>query len=270
MSKQKSTEFGLQLTNNSKTGAAFSLSRSSSCIHKTATCWQVCYGRGIRYQSTTQKEKRERNFRTQFLLHAGGPELLAENLALLVDQARPVDWVTARITGEPTNVPWSVRIHDVGDFYSIEYTQAWIQTVQARPQCRFWFYTRSFVDDALFPHLTELAEQPNCRGWISVDADNYNAGILSYCRTRHGIWNIALLQEDEMSIPPDMMPSLLSAARPGEIVAFPKHHGGRHVQPIKADNLTVCPQVLGAYPLQPNPQFVRPCQLCSFCLPAHQ
>lgn len=66
-------KFGLALTRNSKVGAAFSLSRSLSCVNKTAVCEKVCYCSGIRYRSSTQKEKRRRNFDTvQLLLQNAG------------------------------------------------------------------------------------------------------------------------------------------------------------------------------------------------------
>ncbi len=110
-------DYGLELTNNSKVGWAFSLPRADTCINATALCKRLCYGNGIRYQSEGQKAKRGRNYRTvQFLLAEGGPELLAENLSMLVDQARPRDWLTAKITGVQTAIPWTMRIHDVGDF----------------------------------------------------------------------------------------------------------------------------------------------------------
>lgn len=110
-------EYGLELTSNSKVGWAFSLPRTETCIGSTKICRSVCYGNGIRYQSKGQKEKRARNLRTvEFLLAVGGPELLAENLSMLVEQARPRDWLTAKIAGSKTVVPWSLRIHDVGDY----------------------------------------------------------------------------------------------------------------------------------------------------------
>lgn len=46
----------------------------------------------------------------------GGPELLAENLAALADTVRPSDWLAASITGVQTQTPWTLRIHDVGDY----------------------------------------------------------------------------------------------------------------------------------------------------------
>jgi hypothetical protein len=110
-------DYGLELTQNSKVGWAFSLSRSQSCINATEICERLCYGNGVRYQSEAQRHKRLRNFRTcELLLQKGGPELLAQNLIALVDQARPVDWLAAQISGESTNLPYTLRVHDVGDY----------------------------------------------------------------------------------------------------------------------------------------------------------
>ncbi|MBX9771790.1 MAG: hypothetical protein K2X29_10485, partial [Candidatus Obscuribacterales bacterium] len=106
--------FGLELTNNSKTGWAFSLSREQTCVNATDVCKKLCYGKGIRYQSESHKAKRLRNFETcEFLLSQGGPELLAQNLEMLVDHARPMDWLAASISGSRPSVPWTLRIHDV-------------------------------------------------------------------------------------------------------------------------------------------------------------
>ncbi|MBK9205373.1 MAG: hypothetical protein IPL73_23695 [Candidatus Obscuribacter sp.] len=85
-------DYGLELTNNSKASWAFSLPRSETCIGATDICKTVCYGNGIRYQTTGQRAKRQRNFRTvELLLSKGGPELLAENLVSLIDQVKPAD-----------------------------------------------------------------------------------------------------------------------------------------------------------------------------------
>lgn len=109
--------YGLELTNNSKVGWAFSLPRSKTCIDATEVCRKLCYGNGIRYQSQAQKDKRRRNYRTvEFLLKTGGPQLLAQNLVHLIDFARPRDWLTAKLMKTKPDVPWTLRIHDVGDY----------------------------------------------------------------------------------------------------------------------------------------------------------
>lgn len=260
-------DYGLELTNNSKTGWAFSLPRTETCIGATALCKKVCYGNGIRYQSLSHKEKRQRNFRTvEFLLDEGGPELLAENLLMLIDQARPIDWLTARITASETLVPWTLRIHDVGDVHSAKYARAWMIAASKRPECRFWFYTRSFVDSEIFAVMTELASLSNCQGWLSLDAENYEAGILAKCNTQ-SIWKLALLQDQADYISPDLLESVKKSGGSGQVVSFPYHRAGRHVAPVKDSSLVVCPAVLGAYDLTNKKNTVRACQSCSFCLP---
>lgn len=259
-------DYGLELTNNSKVGWAFSLSRHESCINATDICKKLCYGNGVRYQSQGQKAKRERNFRTvDFLLKEGGPELLAENLTMLVDQARPRDWLTARITATKTAIPWTLRIHDVGDFHSIDYVRAWILTVRKYTGCKFWFYTRSFSDQALFAELTNLSSLPNCQGWLSIDSDNFSQGILAKCQAPTSVWSLALLQDKELD--PGVIPALADLEESADIVSFPYHRGGRHVEPIRHDALTLCPAVVGGLSLKSSKDVLRPCQTCKFCLP---
>ncbi|HNB15023.1 MAG TPA: hypothetical protein PLC15_06560 [Candidatus Obscuribacter sp.] len=258
--------YGLELTNNSKTSWAFSMPRDKTCVMATEICKKVCYGNGIRYQSKVQKAKRERNFRTvQLLLDRGGPELLAQNLVALIDQVRPIDWLCASILGEKTKTPWTIRIHDLGDFGEERYVKAWLLAAKERPFCKLWFYTRSFLEPELFNALTELAALPNCQGWLSVDAENYEAGLLAYAQAP-GVWKLALLQQERTQME-EILPDLVEVAKTKELVSFPVHHGGRHVEPVVAANLYTCPAVLGVYKLESSAAKLRPCQACSFCLP---
>lgn len=262
-------DYGLELTQNSKVGWAFSLSRSESCINATETCKQYCYGNGLRYSSEAQRYKRERNFKTcQYLLNKGGPELLAENLIALVDQARPVDWLAAKISGTPTRVPHTIRMHDVGDFYDRLYSEAWLIAVKKRRECKFWFYTRSFLDASVLEVLSELASLKNCQGFLSIDNDNFAAGLKAFA-TYPGVWKLALMQLDQEHLSPEILPALQEQIKPGQIINFPLHRAGRHVAPIKAETLlTHCPQVVSkAFPLQTNKSMPKPCQTCAICLP---
>lgn len=259
-------EYGLALTNNSKASWAFSMPRSKTCIMATGICRKLCYGNGIRYQAKSQKDKRERNYRTvELLLERGGPELLAENLVALVDQVRPVDWLAAKITGRQTKTPWTVRIHDVGDWHKVSYVQAWLLAAQERPLCKFWFYTRSFIDKDLFAEMTKLASLANCQGWLSIDRENYDAGLLAYAQ-EPGVWKLALLQEEETCMS-EVVDELATKVATKEIVSFPCHRGGHHVKPIIDAGFFTCPAVLGVHKLEPNAGKLRPCQSCSFCLP---
>jgi hypothetical protein len=267
-SESISRMYGLELTANSKTGFAFSLPRSKTCINATTVCLKLCYGRGIRYQSKGQKAKRERNFRTVvYMLEQGGPELLAENLLGLVDFARPLDFLSAKFTGGKTGLPWSFRIHDVGDAFAVNYVRAWYLTVSKRPECSFWLYTRSFSDKAIIEGLTELVSLPNCQGWLSLDSENYKQGLATY--EAYPGWKLAVLQQAVKDMPAEMLPAITKSARAGagDIVSFPYHHGGRHVEPMVDEGIVVCPQVLGAYPLVTDKDLPKPCQQCRFCLP---
>lgn len=258
--------YGLELTNNSKTSWAFSMPRNKTCVMATEVCRKVCYGNGIRYQSAAQKAKRERNYRTvELLLDRGGPELLAENLIALIDQVRPSDWLAASIMGEKTRTPWTIRIHDLGDWHEPRYVKAWLIAAKARPLCKLWFYTRSFHEKKLFAVITELAALPNCQGWLSVDTENFEAGLLAYAQ-EPGVWKLALLQEERTRIE-ELLPELIKTARAKELVSFPVHRGGRHVEPVIDVGLYTCPAVVGVYKLESNAAKSRPCQTCSFCLP---
>jgi hypothetical protein len=268
MVSARAHDYGLELTQNSKVGWAFSLSRSQSCINATDVCTRLCYGNGVRYQSEAQRHKRLRNFRTcEFLLKKGGPELLAQNLIALVDQARPVDWLAAQISGEPTNLPYSLRVHDVGDYFSCGYAQAWLIAIKDRPQCKFWFYTRSFLEPRLLTVLSELASEDNCQGFLSIDNDNFEQGLLAFS-SYPGVWKLALMQQEQDQLPVELLPAIRDQVKHGEIINFPYHRAGKHVQPLKVEPLTNCPQITtSAYPLQTNRALPKPCQSCGLCLP---
>lgn len=55
-----------------------------------------------------------------------------------------------KVAGVQTAIPWTMRIHDVGDFYSADYLKAWSIVARKYTDCRFWFYTRSFAPGDLF------------------------------------------------------------------------------------------------------------------------
>ena len=268
MVRARAHDYGLELTQNSKVGWAFSLSRTESCTNATEICKRLCYGNGVRYQSAAQRHKRLRNYITcEFLLRKGGPELLAQNLVALVDQARPVDWLAAQISGEATNLPYTLRIHDVGDYFSCDYAAAWLMAIKQRPRCKFWFYTRSFLEPKLLSVLSELASQSNCQGFLSIDNDNFEQGLLAFS-SYPGVWKLALMQVEEEKLPLNLLPSVRNMVSPGQIINFPYHRAGKHVQPLKAEPLTNCPQITtSAYPLQTNRAELKPCQSCSLCLP---
>lgn len=258
--------YGLEATDNRKTGPAFALPPADTCTGRTQVCWQNCYKKGITYNNPGSIAKRERNLNTvEMLLSLGGSELLAQALIELIDEHKPKDWLVAKTIGAKTFRPWTFRIHDLGDFYRSDYIEAWILAVSQRPDCRFWFYTRSFSDSSLYPRLTKLAELANCQGFISIDADNWMRGITCYRQDKANIWKLALLQTPEL--PDGLLASLRIIATQTDVVNFPLHNGPHHIEPLHGEPLMNCPSILGAFPLADARFMVPPCQRCQICLP---
>jgi len=114
--------------------------------------------------------------------------------------------------------------------------------------------------------LTLLAGEPNCKGWLSLDRENYELGIKRYCQAEKDVWQFSLLQEDPANQSCQWIDAVTDRAD-AAVISFPKHHGGRHVQPVLNPGLQVCPQVLGHFQLENRSNFAKPCQLCNFCLP---
>lgn len=107
----------------------------------------------------------------------------------------------------------------------------------------------------------------NCKGWLSIDSENFHSGLIAYAKGQ-GAWNLALMQEDEGRLDPDLLPALSGEELHNQVVSFPIHRGGRHAKPIQHDSLVTCPAVVGTYRLEPEARNTRPCQACAFCLPS--
>lgn len=117
----------------------------------------------------------------------------------------------------------------------------------------------------MFKILTMLAGLSNCRGWLSVDSDNFEQAILAKCEAPASVWNFALLQDQELNSA--VLPALKAIDEPVKIVNFPYHRSGRHVLPLCDNILTNCPAVVGGLSLKANKDVSRPCQSCGICLP---
>lgn len=115
--------------------------------------------------------------------------------------------------------------------------------------------------------MTELASQANCKGWLSIDSDNFASGLLAYAQ-RPGAWQLALLQEAEEQLDLQVLPAIEQLRQAREVVSFPVHRGGHHAEPIQHPALFTCPAVIGIHKLQPDAHKLRPCQSCTFCLPS--
>lgn len=140
---------------------SFGLPAGRTCPGATAFCG-ACYGRNAeKYDATAA--------------------LLAHNLRLLTEartvpaMAGLLDEMVGRCVlelrrhGVPVH-EWVFRIHWDGDFFSVDYAEAWRQVVHAHPEVTFWAYTRSFrppVD--VVPVLRKCS---NLALYLSVDEHN--------------------------------------------------------------------------------------------------
>lgn len=63
------------------------------------------------------------------------------------------------------------RLHTSGDFFSLEYAEAWAEVMKKFPNVRFWAYTRSFIPAANY--VAPLIGIPNLSLYLSCDPNNY-------------------------------------------------------------------------------------------------
>ncbi|SDC78237.1 hypothetical protein SAMN05660690_2528 [Geodermatophilus telluris] len=127
-----------------------------------------------------------------------------------------------------STVPRHFRIHWDGDFFSLEYAEAWADVIRASPDVRFWVYTRSFDPSALdvLPALTDL---PNLTVYLSVDPDNLPAAMEA--RRRHPWARWAYLAETFADGRADL------AALPGK--RYPCPENGRRL-PLITEKGSAC------------------------------
>ena len=121
------------------------------CTYATPTCWRGCYAKRGRMGFPTPQQAFMANYRA--LARARTPERMAELLIELLD------WMRFGI----------FRIHVSGEFFSLDYAEAWRLTCAEYEDAQFWSYTRS-RESAV---LTVLADVPNLRILLSCDRDNW-------------------------------------------------------------------------------------------------
>jgi hypothetical protein len=131
----------------------------NSCPGATAACESVCYAG-----------------RLEMLFPAFG-KVMAHNWNAVKNASRSdiVDSLDALLTdfevkSDKWNAPKSFRIHHDGDFFSVEYAEAWAIVIRRHPDVTFWAYTRSFTPDNNVVYV--LADIPNLSLYISVDENN--------------------------------------------------------------------------------------------------
>jgi hypothetical protein len=121
--------------------------RPDVCVGLSAPCQQHCYARRVEGLRPGVRSRYQKNLR----------------LSLLRDFPQRVRYF---ILAHEVAV---ARIHTGGDFYDARYACKWHKVLERLPAVRFYFYTRSWRDGAIWPVLGAMAGLPNCRAWYSCD-----------------------------------------------------------------------------------------------------
>jgi hypothetical protein len=129
-----------------------------SCIGQTSVCGSICYA-----------GKLER-------IYKGVSDVLMHNYELLLKSSREeMTFLLAEIVADfvaetvKRGDPLEFRVHWDGDFFSIDYTNAWSDVIGAHPEVQFWVYTRNPQACAL---LAEHAHE-NLALYFSADQENW-------------------------------------------------------------------------------------------------
>lgn len=142
-----------------------------SCPTATSICEKICYAAAIEKRFRNSRAMLVRNFES--LLYADYLGGVSEMTALLREML--TEFVNEC---DKKHVEKAFRIHWDGDFFSLEYAQAWANVIDEFSEVHFWVYTRAFT-----PRLNVIKTFENLDNlalYLSVDADNteYAAGII--------------------------------------------------------------------------------------------
>lgn len=128
------------------------------------------------------------------------------------------------------------RIHEDGDFFSVDYARAWAIVIRRHPDIQFWAYTRSYTRKVNV--VPVLAGIPNLALYVSVDSDNR-----ALAATRVKGWQSK-----------GVLPALVSD--PADVQEVSVSLTGRRSP--------VCPEIAGKIPLV-NSEGVGACIMCGMC-----
>lgn len=137
---------------NRKLGAdvwVWSLPSAETCPGRTPTCVANCYSLAWERLRPSNRVSYQRN------LEASRQKDFARRLAYEIHEGGYK----------------AVRWHGAGDLYSAAYARKLLWVVRDCPETVFWLYSRSWRVPAIARVLAEMAREPNCRVWYSVDRD---------------------------------------------------------------------------------------------------
>jgi hypothetical protein len=128
--------------------------KAFACIGETEVCASKCYAKKGNHTWPAVQN------------------LLAKNWALLkhFESKQDTEGAVQALLAIIPEKQELFRIHESGDFFSQWYVDVWAEAIAARPNTRFWFYTRSF--NLNFENMKTL---PNVTCWASTDSANAEA-----------------------------------------------------------------------------------------------
>lgn len=150
--------------------------KAYACPGATSFCERICYAGKLEKVYKGVKAVLVRNF--QELLYAdymNGIDGMAEEIRLMVS--------VFRAQCEQKGAEKLFRIHWDGDFFSMDYAEAWARVVREFPDIRFWVYTRSFTDSLnVLPVITGIENLT-----VYLSGDPVNIDLANKRATEYGV-----------------------------------------------------------------------------------
>ena len=158
----------------------FSLPARKSCrLGMTDACEDVCYALDFVFLTPSSRKKHDDNWE-----RAQDPEEFRADLYAEIRYKRVR----------------RVRIHVAGDFFSVEYAQAWLWVARRCKTTTFLFYTRAWRAPEMRDTLIAFASLPNVHAFWSEDRET--------CACDFPVGRRAFLCttiEDELLVPPGVL-----------------------------------------------------------------
>lgn len=215
-------------TGNTATGAAFTLPQGVTCPGETPAC-KGCYGDygNMRYDNV--KDAKFKNLGA--VINDLKQDPSGQKLGLSLTKA-----VKQKNTG-------TLRIHDLGDFFSPSYVKAWVQAVKNCPETRFWAYTRAHTVAPIMQELVKLASLPNMELWLSADKHNWTDAVQTFDQYKDVLAGVAMMQTKGTGHIAKMIQDMVGKKH---FINFPEHGNGGYIKnPTEVDSSLVnCPKVI--------------------------
>jgi hypothetical protein len=126
----------------------WSIPAKKTCPGASEACLDLCYGLAGRFHMPNVIEAHKKNFKLSRSEHF-------------------TSWMSGMLRDFCVT---TLRIHVVGDFYSLEYIAKWHRIVKLNRQVKFYAYTRSWNVPEFSAPLLKLGQENNFRMWLSYDA----------------------------------------------------------------------------------------------------